>query len=125
MIECLGTYQGKNIFSATLNDYAKHRHTKPDSFWLVDNKTVVYGGMKVGEIDSKGYITSCRAVPFNDVIKATIGALQEVKEESRPVKKESKSVQENVAPATDIDEYLKSKKSVDYFFEELKNKEAL
>lgn len=126
----LGTYKGISVIGTdsekeyweetSLND-----RCRGDRYYMVKNK-LIFKNEVVAERDSKGYI-----VPVSPYKFLREGRLSDIAETASIPTVEKKATEQNTCAETEldiagrkaVDEYLASKKSVDYFFEEIK-KEA-
>ena len=110
----VGTYKGKEVYKVTAEEYFEHDRKEADVMFLIGND-LIYHVYIVGRQNDKGYLEM-----LNRPIVYPIQAVQLTPFD----KPETPSVKvEEVAPAAInskiVDEYLASKKSVDFFFEEL------
>lgn len=109
----VGTYKGKEVYKITADEYCEHDRKEADVMFLI-GQDLIYHGYIVGGINNKGYLEMLnRPIVYpTQAVKAAFD------------KRETPSIEmEEVAPAAInskiVDEYLASKKSVDFFFEEL------
>jgi hypothetical protein len=133
----VGTYQGLSVIQATEKEYFEQTSLK-DRYddkrcYLVDNNLVSQG--KIIAQRQGGYIVGLDkpkvfSRPEPEEIRTSTGWFQPVeieKTEEKPkrgLRAETPVIDEyDPAASKAVDEYLASKKSVDYFFEEIK-KEA-
>lgn len=127
----VGTYRGSSVIECSLNEYWQNTslsdRLSDDRYYLV-HPHLIYQGYIVAEINTKGYIVEVsrkkfeRPVEFETNLSAPI--IQEEKKIERGKRAETGCLEDFSAELRKIvDEYLASKKSVDYFFEEIK-KEA-
>lgn len=110
----VGTYKGKEVYKITADEYCEHDRKEADVMFLI-GQDLIYHGYIVGGINDKGYLEMLNRPIIYPAQAAKLAAFD---------KPETPSVKvEEVAPAAInskiVDEYLASKKSVDFFFEEL------
>ena len=110
MIEYIGTYKKVSVFKADEKEYLSSYHTKPSNTYGLIGENLIQDGKKVASLIN-GYIYECAPSVEYELGRKMTG---------EPVKKNEMPIKEAVAQTFDVDEYLKMKKSVDYFFEELK-----
>lgn len=110
----VGTYKGKEVYKITADEYCEHDRKEADVMFLI-GQDLIYHGYIVGGINNKGYLEMLNRPIIYPAQAAKLATFD---------KPETPSVKvEEVAPAAInskiVDEYLASKKSVDFFFEEL------
>jgi hypothetical protein len=120
MIEQLGTYKGAEVFKLTKKEYIKHEYyDNEDSYWVItDDRLVggqypmVYQNEIVAILDKNmSTVEPCRARVYYTGYAPT---RKEEEERSKPVEPTT---------AFDVDEYLKSKHSVDIYLAEMEAKD--
>lgn len=110
----IGTYKGKDVYKIGVDEYLEHDRKEADVMFLI-GKDLIYHGYIVGRQNDKGYLEMLNRPIVYPAQAAKLATFD---------KPETPSVKvEEVAPAAInskiVDEYLASKKSVDFFFEEL------
>lgn len=126
----LGTYKGISVIGTESEkqyweETSLSDRSRGDRYYMVKNK-LIFKNEVVAERDSSGYITPVS--PYKFLREGTLGNMS--KTASIPVVEKKTTEQDtraetelDIAGRKAVDEYLASKKSVDYFFEEIK-KEA-
>lgn len=109
----VGTYKDKEVYRITAEEYCEHDRKEADVMFLI-GKDLIYHGYIVGRQNDTGYLEMLNR-PIVYPAQAVKAAFDKYETPSIKV--------EEVAPAAInskiVDEYLASKKSVDFFFEEL------
>ena len=143
-MEYKGTYKKKHIIACTEKEYwdnlSLNDRYQDDRFYLVDKKQLIYKCQVYGYLDDNGYIKEISDKiryerPENywsDLQKMLVINLEARKEKTETHSTTSQSGKKTEEASVtleetskNVDEYLASKKSVDFFFEEINKKEAL
>ena len=138
-MEYKGTYKKKHIIACTEKEYwdnlSLNDRYQDDRFYLVDNHKLIHKCQVYGQLNGNGMITElAKKIRYERPELYFENVLKEIKEEKRAETCSAvpqASVKSDEAPAAleetskIVDEYLASKKSVDFFFEEINKKEAL
>jgi hypothetical protein len=127
-VKTIGTYRQILVFECSLEEYwsdtSLQDRLSDDRYYLV-HPHLIYQGYIVAEINAKGYIQEVSRKKFERPAEFEINL-------SAPIIREEKKIERGKRAETGclddfsadsrkiVDEYLASKKSVDYFFEELK-----
>lgn len=127
-MKTIGTYRQTLVFECSLEEYWSDTSLKDrlsdDRYYLV-RPHLIYQGYIVAEINSKGYIQEVSRKKFERPAEFEINLLTPTMREEKKIERgkraETGCLDDFSADSRKIvDEYLASKKSVDYFFEEIK-----
>ncbi len=142
-MEYKGTYKNKHVIACSEKEYwenlSLNDRFQDDRFFLVDNHKLIHKCQVYGQLNGNGLLTElANKVRYERPLsyyKDLLGKDKLVFEEEKRAEtcltapKASKKSAEAPAALEEsskaVDEYLASKKSVDFFFEEINKKEAL
>lgn len=126
MIEQLGRYKGAEVFKLTKKEYIKHEYyDNEDSYWVItDDRLVggqypmIYQNEIVATLDKNmNTVEPCRARVYYT------GCAPAPKIGIAPTRKEEEKATPTPTAEFDVDEYLKSKHSVDIYLAEMEAKD--